>query len=81
MSQMSTVPVFKCKYCGRPVYVTFLATSEPDPDATQLLGFMHGLKKIAMCNSCKRKYNYMAQEGRSEEFIKGAQSPIVIAKR
>jgi hypothetical protein len=76
MSQMNTVPVFKCKYCGKPVYVTSLRTSKPDPDAELLLELMRGLEKIAMCKSCQRKYNYMAKEGRSEEFIKGMLSPI-----
>jgi len=78
MSQMSTVPVFKCKYCGKPVYVTMLHTTQPDPTTKQLEGFMRNLKKIAMCNSCKRKYNYMAAQGRSEEFIRGALCPVNI---
>jgi len=81
MSQMSTTPVFKCKYCGRAGYATELRTSTPDPDAELLLELMRNLKKIAMCNTCRKKYNYMASQGRSKEFLSGAQSPIVIAKR
>jgi hypothetical protein len=73
---MSTVPVFRCKYCGRPVYVTSLRTSQPDPDGELLGEFMQNLKKIAMCRTCRAKYNYMAEQGRSDEFIKGMLSPI-----
>ena len=80
MSQMSTVPVFRCKYCGKAVYVTELRTTKSDPDAEMLYEFMRNLKRIAICNSCKRKYNYMASQGRADEFLTGMLSPIDLDK-
>ena len=80
MSQMSTTAVLKCKYCGRPVYVTELRTSQPDPDAEMLNGFMKNLEKIAICPRCQRAYNYMAKEGRSDEFLRGMLSPIDLTR-
>lgn len=76
MSQMSTTAVLKCKYCGRPVYVTQLRTTKADPDAELLNEFMHNLNKLAMCRTCRKKYNYYSQQGRSEEFLRGMISPI-----
>lgn len=78
MSKMSTTAVLKCKYCGKPVLVTDLSTSHPDPNAEQLGEFMQNLSKIAMCDNCRARYNYMAAQGRAGEFLSGAQSPIII---
>ena len=69
MSQMNTVPVFKCRYCGTPVYVTGLKTSTPDPDGTKLEELMRGLQRIALCNSCRKKYNYLAERNRAHEML------------
>lgn len=60
--KMSTVPVFKCRGCGRPVYGTLLEA----PDAETLKQHMAGLAEIAMCKDCKNRYNYAAARG--EEF-------------
>jgi len=76
MSKMSTIPVFKCKYCGRPVYATQLETTIPDPSTTMLTEMMSNLSKIAICDNCLAAYNYFAGQGRSEEFIRGVISPI-----
>jgi len=76
MSQMSTTAVLKCKYCGKPVYVTDLRTLRPDPDAELLNEFMHNLNKLAICPKCQKKYNYYSSQGRSEEFLRGMISPI-----
>ena len=62
--KMSTVPVFKCRGCGRPVYGTLLEA----PDAETLKQHMSGLAEIAMCKGCKDRYNYFASIGRSDEF-------------
>lgn len=76
MSQMSTQAVLKCKYCGKKIVVTQLSTSKPDPQAEQLYEFMNNLEKIAICPSCRKKYNYYAKQGRSDEFLRGMLSPI-----
>jgi hypothetical protein len=73
---MSTKAVLRCKYCGRPVIVTMLRTTQPDPSTRQLGEFMSNLNKIAICPRCKNKYNYMASQGRSDEFLRGMLSPI-----
>ena len=72
MSQMSTTAVFRCKYCGRPVYVRELRTTQPDPDAKLLNSFMANLDKIAhICPRCRKKRQYYAKQGRVEEFDRG----------
>lgn len=76
MSQMSTTAVLRCKYCGAPVTVNLLRTTQPDPHGELLGEFMRNLSKIAMCNTCKNKYNYYASQGRVEEFLSGASFPI-----
>ena len=79
MSQMSTVPVFKCKYCGKMVRVTELRTTQPDPDGEMLNSFMRNLDKIAqICPECRKKRDYLASQGRGEDFYKGVTVPIDI---
>lgn len=72
MSQMSTKAVFRCKYCGRPVYVTMLRTTQPDPDASMLNGFMRNLDKIAhVCPQCRKKQHYYQEQGLGNAFDRG----------
>jgi hypothetical protein len=73
---MSTVPVFKCKYCGKLVYGIELRTATSDPDGSILHELMQGMARNAICPSCQRKYNHYAKEGRSEEFLRGQLVPI-----
>jgi hypothetical protein len=71
MSQMSTIPVFTCKRCGRPVFVTHLSTSDADPELTRLREMMSNLKKITLCNDCRRAYNWYAMQGRTQDWEAG----------
>jgi hypothetical protein len=73
MSQMSTTAVFKCDYCGKPVYVRELRTAKPDPNGELLGDFMRNLGKIArICPSCRKKLAYYQKQGRQDEFMRGA---------
>lgn len=77
MSQMSTTAVFRCDYCGRPVYVRELRTTQPDPNGEMLNGFMRNLDKIArICPDCRKKRQYYAAQGRVKEFDSGMYAPI-----
>lgn len=69
MAQMATVPVFACRKCGRPVYVTHLSSIGKDPDASRLKELMKGLQDIALCKYCQMSYNWYASQGRSDEFL------------
>lgn len=71
MSEMKTVPVFKCNRCGRNVRVTHLSTAEPDYDGEQLFAMMRNLNKITLCNECQAKRNWMMRNGRQEDWEKG----------
>ncbi len=77
MAQMATVPVFKCRRCGTPVYVTYLASQGSDPDAAKLKELMNGLADIALCGHCQAVYNYLAARGRSDEFLINPQ-PVIL---
>lgn len=68
MSQMATVPVYARRGCGNPVYVTHLSMRD-DPDASKLKSAMQNLAKIALCKYCQLKYNWLAVQGRSDEFL------------
>jgi hypothetical protein len=68
MSQMATIPVFACRRCGNPVYVVHLSAYN-DPNSEKLKGMMQNLPKIALCKPCMAQYNYLASQGRSEEFL------------
>lgn len=69
MSKMATTPVFACKRCKKPVYVTHLSTSVDDPKAEMLKAFMQGAASIALCKQCRAAYNWFASQGRSDEFL------------
>lgn len=68
MAEMQTVPVFGCRRCGNPVYVTHLSTTIPDPEGKILAAMMKTLGKIALCDDCLGAYNYYAAQGRMEDF-------------
>lgn len=68
MSKMATVPVFACRYCGKPVYVTNLSTRIDDPNSELLFKLMEGLRDIAMCKECRNRYNWYASQNRAAEM-------------
>jgi hypothetical protein len=68
MAKMATVPVFACRGCGQPVYVTHLS-SVNDSDASKLKSLMQNLQKIAMCKTCQMRYNWLASQDRTHEFL------------
>ena len=68
MSQMATTPVYACRKCGKPVYVTHLSSIN-DPDSKKLMEMMQVLGKIVLCPPCRRAYNWYAQQGREDEFL------------
>jgi hypothetical protein len=79
MSEMKTTPVFKCRRCGKPLVVTHLSTTTPDYKGEALSGLMKALPDIALCEHCKNTYNWLAAQGRSDEFDAG--QGILIAHR
>lgn len=68
MAEMKTMPVFKCKRCGRPVTVKHLSTNQPDEQGAQLFKWMKKLGEIVLCEDCRMAYNYYAAEGRMQDF-------------
>ena len=75
MSQMSTVPVFACRVCGKPVYVTSLRTIGEDPDGKLLETLMKGLSDVALCPEHRRQWNYFASRNRADEFYSNLFNP------
>lgn len=74
MAEMATVPVFACRGCGKPLLAKL--TSYNDEGAKLLKELMSGLSDIALCKHCKARYNYLALQGRSDEFHKNPTSVI-----
>lgn len=68
MAQMATIPVFACRYCGKPVYITHLSTVN-DPDASKLKAIMQSLSQIALCAEHRAKYNWLAKHGLEKEMM------------
>jgi hypothetical protein len=75
MAEMATIPVYACKVCGKPVYVTHLSTQGEDESAEKLKMLMQGLAKIALCPPCQRKRNWYASQGREDEFLANELNP------
>ena len=75
MAQMATTPVYACRVCGKPVYVTHLSTLGKDEGAEKLKILMQGLVNVALCNYHKRQRNWYASQGREEEFIANELNP------
>ena len=78
MSQMSTVPVFACRVCRQPVYVTKLTTFVDDPDGKLLASLMKALADVALCDYHKAMRNWYASQGRESEFLANALNPNVV---
>jgi hypothetical protein len=78
MSEMATVPVFACRVCGKPVYITHLSTQEADADAKKLKLLMQGLSKIALCDYHRAKRNWYASQGREAEFLANELNPVTV---
>lgn len=72
---MSTVPVYACSVCGKPVYVTHLSSIN-DPRAEKLKMLMQGLRKIALCDYHRAQKNYYASQGRESEFYTNPEAII-----
>ena len=75
MSQMSTVPVFACRVCGKSVYATHLVTRIDDPDGKVLNALMKGLSEIALCPEHQRQWNWYASQNRADEFYSNLFNP------
>lgn len=71
MSQMNTKPVLLCRRCGRPLVVSHLSTSKPDPSGEELHGLIANLSKIALCDYHRRQRDYYIMQGRGEDWEKG----------
>jgi len=69
MSKLSTTPVLHCTHCGKVIKLTFLATTKSDADGTLLWDIFRGVADTALCNYCQKQYNYLAKEGRTNEWI------------
>lgn len=78
MSQMATTPVFACRVCGKPVYVTHLSTKGSDEGAENLKRLMVNLGKIALCKYHQMKRNYYASQGREEEWLQNELNPRTV---
>lgn len=69
MAEMSTMPVYKCRYCGKPLVVTHFRTTVPDPDGTLFYKVIAGLGNAAICEDCRNTYNYYAIQNRAGEML------------
>jgi hypothetical protein len=69
------MPVFACRVCRKPVYVTHLSTHLNDPDGKVLMGLMKAMRDIALCPECQRKRDWYANQNREEEFLKNELNP------
>lgn len=76
MADMSTVPVYACRVCGAPVYVTQLSTRK-DPQAELLKTFMQNLQKVALCSYHRAQRNWYASQGREAEWLANELNPSV----
>ncbi len=68
MSKLSTIPVLKCSHCGKMVKLAYLGTTQSDEDGEMLWRIFRGISKNALCNYCQKQYNYLAKEGRLNEW-------------
>ena len=71
MSVLKTEPMVRCRYCGRPVVIEHLSTTQPDPDGSKLHALFKSVAAKAMCDDCHMKYIWYAANDRSEDFEKG----------
>ena len=68
MSKLSTTPVVRCVHCGRPVTISNLQTSVSDEDGKLLMQLFKCIAENALCYRCQQEYNYLAKEGRLNEW-------------
>lgn len=69
MSQLSTTPVMRCSHCGRRVKISYLGTTKSDANGELLWDIFHGVAQDILCDNCRQQYNYLAKEGRINEWI------------
>ena len=72
MGVLSTEVVLRCYRCGKPVRVARLATAKADPDGSILNDMLKNLRKNALCDFHQRQRDYYANQGRSEEWLRGS---------
>ena len=68
MSKLSTTPVLRCSHCGKAIKLSFLATTKSDENGDMLWRIFNGMAKNVLCNYCQQQYNYLAKEGRINEW-------------
>jgi hypothetical protein len=69
MSELKGVIAYKCRRCGKYVELGLARTEKPDYEGRELYSHLQNfLKNVSLCNDCLMYYNYLAKEGRSDEF-------------
>lgn len=68
MSQLSTMPIFKCRVCGKPIILTKLCTTIPDEDCSLLNDMIKGIAKVAICDDCRKREIYLLENNRGDEI-------------
>ena len=71
MSQLNVKPVLLCRRCGRPLVVSHLSTTNPDPDGRELHALSQNISKIALCEFHRRQRDWYIMQGRGEDWEKG----------
>jgi hypothetical protein len=68
MSKLSTTPVVQCSQCGAPVKLALCATTQSDESGELLHRIFKGVANNALCYSCRMRRDYLAKEGRMDEW-------------
>jgi|LAHU01.1.fsa_nt_gb hypothetical protein len=68
MSKLSTTPVLHCVQCGAPVKLTYCATTKSDESGELLMRIFKGMAENALCYYCRKHQQYLAENGRAEEW-------------
>ena len=76
MSQLSTVPVYKCPRCGTLVTMT-AKTYVPDEKGDLLQKIAKNMGKVAFCRECLNAKQYFDSHGRPEDFGYSASGLII----
>ena len=81
MSKMSNQAALTCTQCGRPMLLTMLETTSPDPDSEMLIALMRTIAQAGMCPACRKKLNHeVAQGGKSDYRLRPVINLIQIPK-
>jgi hypothetical protein len=72
MSQLSIPLQIRCSHCHDPMVIEQLETTESDPDSVKLHAMMGMLEKTALCKRCQERRKYYAEQGRGDEWERGA---------